>query len=150
MKRSTLLGFGIGIGCGMMRAAKADSVEGFVIAGGLTLIECMAVVGLDWFAQKRRQVASAHRISRAQIVALEEAVVAVDAQIREEISRTTSLIDEIKQREAEAFDVERVAEEAAWAVEAAYRGAINANRRLLEGGAVEALPRPRELTGIGD
>lgn len=140
-KHSRLVGFGLGIGFGILRISRADGLEVYMVAVGLTVLESIGVVALDWFAEKHRQSVSIHRISQAQTVALERAVADVNAHIHAERTRYDGLLAELKEREAEAFDVERVAELAAWAVEAAYRGAVNANQRLLEGGGGFALPQ---------
>lgn len=39
-----MFGFALGIGCGLMRAAKADSPEEYILGGALTPIECGAVI----------------------------------------------------------------------------------------------------------
>lgn len=144
-----LLGIGIGVGFLALRVASADGRNGYLVAGGLTVIECAGVAGLDRFAQKRRSVAAAWRISQAQIVALEHAIAAIDTQIGEWKNTYVRVCEAVRQREIEAFDTERVAEEAAWAIEAEYRRSINANQQLLAGGAAAALP-PRILTALGD
>ena len=136
-RRSSMFGFALGIGCGLLRAAKADSLEGFVVGGALTLIECAAVAGLDWFAHRHREAASAYRISQSQIVALEEAIAAVNSRMAEEEDRYDRLLDQLKQRESEAFDVAVGQEQMEAAVEAEYRSAINANQRRFEGGSLE-------------
>lgn len=140
-KHAILVGCGLGIGFGILRLSKADGFDDYLIAVGLTVLECVAVAGLDWFAEKHRQSVSVHRISQAQGVALEQAIADVKAHIQSERTRYDELRAELKQREAEAFDVERVAGQAGWAVEAAYRGAIHANQRILEGGGGFALPQ---------
>ena len=140
-KHSRLVGFGLGIGFGILRLSKADGFEDYLIALGLTVLEWVAVAGLDWFAEKHRQGLSVYRISQAQTVALEQAVADVKAHIHDERNRYDDLRAALKHRESETFDVERVAEQVGWAVEAAYRGAVNANQRLLEGGGGFALPQ---------
>jgi hypothetical protein len=137
-KSIKLLGVLLGVGFGLLRAAKAEGIEGYLVAVGLTVIECAAVMGLDWFAQRHRSVASVYRTSHAQILALEQAIGAIDKQIGDEKSTYARLHEAVRQREMEAFDIDTVAEEAGWAVEACYRAGINANQRLLEGGAVAA------------
>ena len=136
-----LVGFGLGIGFGILRLSKADSVEDYCIAVGLTILECVAVIALDRFAEKHSQSATVYRTTQAQSVALEQAIADVKAHLQSETARLDALRAALKQRESEAFDVERVAGYAAWAVEAAYRGAVNANQRLLEGGGGFALPQ---------
>ncbi len=140
-RHSRLVGFGLGIGFGLLRISRADGLEDYLIAIGLTVLECMAVTGLDWFAEKHRLSGSVYRISQAQTVALEQAIADVNAHIQSERTRYDGLLAELRNRESEAFDVERVAEQAAWAVEAAYRGAVHANQRLLEGGGGFAMPQ---------
>lgn len=140
-KHAIIVGFGLGIGFGILRLSKADGLEDYLIAIGLTVLESIGVVALDWFAERHRQSVSVYRISQAQSMALEQAIADLRNQIRVERDRYDALRAELKQRESEAFDVERVAEYAGWAVEAAYRGAINANQRLLEGGAGFAMPQ---------
>jgi hypothetical protein len=155
MKSFRILGLLICLSFLLLRIARAEGWQDCLISVGLTGIDCAAVEGLVWFANKRRHVASEHRISRAQIVALEHAIGAIDNQIGEEKSGYARTFDAVRQREAEAFDVDRVAEEAAWAAEAVYRRGVNANQRLLEGGAVAVFPpkgssTPGELGGDHD
>ncbi len=140
-KHSSRVGFGIGIGFGVLRMSKADGLEDYCIAVGLTILECVAVAALDRFAEKHCQCVAVYRTTQAQSVALEQAIGDVKANIQVDITRYDGLRAEVKQRESEVFDVERVAEQAGWAVEAAYRGAIHANQRILEGGGGFALPR---------
>ena len=123
---------------GLLRLAKADGREGYLISAGLTGIDAVAVEGLIYFAGKRAKLAASYRASRAQIVGLEEAVASTDAQIGAERLRRDGILAALQQREAMAADPKPAADEVAWAVEAAYRGALNANQRILEGGAVEA------------
>ena len=134
LKRSVLFGLGLGVGCCLLRLTKADSPQDYIFAGGLTLIECATVAGLDWFADRHRAISSSYRATKGQIDAVERGIASVDAQIRDERARYAELLEELKRREAECFDVERLVEDAPWVVEAAYRRAINANQRLLEGG----------------
>ena len=136
LKRSVLFGVALGVGCGLVRLAKADGLQDWIIAFGLTLIESATILGLDWFADRHRALASAYRASEGRISALEQALQGLDLQISEERARHAALLDQVNQREAEFFDVGHLAEGAAWVVEAAYREGINANKRLLEGGAV--------------
>jgi hypothetical protein len=139
-KSFKVVGLILGIGFGLLRVAKADSLEDYLLAAGLTIIEGATVMGLDWFAAKHREVASTSRSSQAQIVALESAITTVDEQIEGQSNTCLRLQQAIRQREMEVFDVVRVAEAVAWAAEAAYRESINANQRLLEGGSLSALP----------
>jgi hypothetical protein len=129
------LGFGLGLGFGILRLSKAEGLEDWLIALGLTVLECAAVVGLDWYSEKSRQNAAAYRNSHAQVSALEQAIADLKTSIRDERARSQQLQNNLRHREAHAFDAEQMAEKAAWTVEAAYRSAIHANQRLLEGGA---------------
>ena len=140
-RHSKLIGFGLGLGFGILRLSKAEGVEDVLIALGLTILECVAVAGLDRFAEKHRQAVSTFLASQAQSTALEQAIADLKGHIQGEQARYDSLRAELKQREMEAFDVDRAAGCAASAVEAAYRGAINANQRLLEGGGGFAAPQ---------
>jgi hypothetical protein len=132
-----------------LRIARAESVVDYFVGFGVMGIDCATVEGLARFANRRQRVARAHRDSTAQIVALEQAVSGTALQLSVEQNRLASLWVQLRQRDTEAFDPERAGEEAQWAVESAYLGAINANKRLLEGGAVAALP-PRAPTARGD
>ena len=143
VKRSVLFGVSLGIGFGLLRVAKAEDTTDLMIAAGLTVVECVAVGGLGWFAERHRKLSAAYRESQAPIVALERTIADIDAQIAAEESRCAGFIDELKQREAETFDVESIAAGAAWAVEAAYRAAIHKNQRALEGGSLGPLPAPK-------
>jgi hypothetical protein len=138
-KQFRMLGFGLGFGFGLLRLSKAEGLEDWLVALGLTILECAAVVGLDWYAEKRRQLTAAYQHSRAQVSALEQAVADLKSNIHGERVRSQQLQSNLRQREAQAFDAEQMAEQAAWTVEAAYRSAVHANQRLLEGGAGFAL-----------
>jgi hypothetical protein len=134
----------------VLRCARIDGKAGLLIGIGLTGIDCAVVEGLCRFAEKRQQAIHAYRNSRAQIVALEDAVAATIAQLADERARHEQLLSQLKQREAEAFDADAVANEAGWAVEAAYRAAIHANQRRLEGGPVEAFTLSHPATALSD
>ena len=136
------IGIALGVGFGLLRLAVAEGLADYLIAIGLTVIECAAVAGLDWYANRVRKEATLYRLSQAQILAAEEARNQIDERITAERMHCQNALDRIREREAEAFDVDKVSAAAAWAVEAAYRSAVNANRRRLEGGAVQALPMP--------
>ena len=124
----------------ILRVAKSDEPEGYLVSLGLTGVDCVALEGLIYYAGKRQRVALAYRNSRAQTGALEEAIASLDAQITADRARRDAILAALQQREAMSADPKTAAEELASAVEAAYRGAINANQRLLEGGAVESFP----------
>lgn len=141
-KRNVWIGIALGAGFGLLRLAVAEGFTDYLIAVGLTVIECAAVAGLDWYANRVRKEATLYRLSQAQIVATEEARNEIDERITTERMHCQNALDRIREREAEAFDVDKVSDAAAWAVEAAYRSAINANCRRLEGGAVQAFPMP--------
>ena len=128
------------ISFGLLRLAKAEGREGLLIAAGLTGIDGVAVEGLLYFAGKRGRLASAYRTSRAQILALDEAVASMDIQMAGERERRDMLLAALQQREAMAADQTPAADEFAWAIAATYRGQINANQRRIEGGSVEAFP----------
>ncbi len=140
-RHSKLIGFGLGVGFGILRLSKAEGVEDVLIALGLTILECVAVAGLDRFAEKHRQAVSTFLATQAQSTALEQAIAELKNQIQGERAHYDSLRAELKQRETEAFDTESVSECVAWAAEAAYRGAVKANQRLLEGGSGFATPQ---------
>jgi hypothetical protein len=139
--QASLVGFGLGIGFGLLRLAKAGGAEDYLIATALTLLECVAVAGLDWFASNHFQEVSVYLDSQARSVALEHAVARLEPRIEEKRNRYAAVLGEIILRESDGLNVERVAEWAAWTIEAAYRGAVNANARLLEGGGVFPSPR---------
>ena len=122
----------------ILRVAKSDEPEGYLVGLGLTGVDCVALEGLIYYAGKRQRVALAYRNSRAQIAALEEAIASLDAQIAADRTRRDAIVAALQQREAMSRDAKPAADQLAWAVEAAYRGAINANQRLLEGGSVES------------
>ena len=145
MKSFRILGLLICLSFLSLRIARAEGWQDCLVGVGLTGIDCAAVEGLVWFSRKRRHVAYVHRTSQAQIVSLEHAIGAIEDQIGEEKSTYARTVDAVRQREAEAFDAERVADGAAWAAEAVYRRGVNANQRLLEGGAVAAFP-PKGLS----
>lgn len=139
-KHFRALGYGLGLGFGILRLSKADGPEDWLVALGLTVLECAAVVGLDWYAEKSRQNAAVYRNSHAQVSALEQAIADLKTNIQDERARGQQLQNNLRHREAQAFDAEQMAEKAAWTAEAAYRSAVHANQRLLEGGAGFAHP----------
>jgi hypothetical protein len=139
-KRPTLVCFGIGIGFGILRLSRAEGIEDYLVAVGLTVLECAVVAGLDWFAEKHFQSVATYRVAQAQRIALEQALDELKANLAIERSRYGGLQEQLRARESESFDVEPLAEQAAWAVEAAYRAAVHANQRCLEGGGSFALP----------
>lgn len=139
-KTSTVLGALTGSGFLFLRLSQADGPADYLMAIGLSIVECVAVLGVEHYAHSQRAHEAAYRRSQAQTGALESAIKSVGHELNEVRAANERLLSELKVREAEAFDVDKVAEAASCVVEANYRSAVTHSQRMLNGGAPSAFP----------